>query len=675
MSSAARRVCLLMATTSLVSHSARAEDGAGPLPPRTTVQVHVGQSGLKISPDLFGVFFEDLNYAADGGLYAELVQNRSFEYQATEQLTWNSMTSWELTTRDGGRGSLAIESAVPVHPNNPHYVVVETQQPGAGVGLVNSGFDGFAIQAGEQYDFSVFARQLFTGNRWGGNGVLENPARLVVRLETKERATLGEATLEVSGREWKRHAATITATNSDSSARLVVLSLSKGGVALDEISLFPRKTFKNRANGLRADLAQAIADLKPKFMRFPGGCLVHGRGLGNMYRWKDSVGPIEQRRGQANLWGYHQSLGLGYFEFFKFCEDIGAKPLPVVPAGVCCQNADHQGGTGQRGLSLEEMPAYIQDVLDLIEWANGPTNSVWGAQRAAAGHPASFNLQYLGVGNEEHITPVFRERFKMIHDAVKAKHPEITVIGTVGPSHSGEDYDAGWKIANELDVAMVDEHYYEKPEWFLNNLLRYDGYDRAKSKVYLGEYAAHERDRANTWRSALAEAAYLTSLERNGDVVRLASYAPLLAKQGHTQWRPDMIYFDNTRMLLSANYFVQQMFGQNAGDVSLPTTIASTNQGTAQLAASCVKDTKSGDIILKLVNTTSSPVNARVKLEGVADIQATATRTVLAGEALDHNTFENSRKLAPVTSEYAAGNSFVSELPANSLAVIRMKTR
>lgn len=638
----------------------------------TTLTVDLAQSGKAISPDLFGIFFEDINYSANGGLYAELVQNRSFEYQITEQLAWNAMTAWELATRDGGRGSLAIATAVPVHPNNPHYVVIETQQPGAGVGLVNSGFDGIAVQAGEQYDFSMFARQLFTGNHWGGNGMLENPARFVVRLETKAGAVLGETTLNVSGRDWQRVAATITVTNSDSAARLAVLSLTKGGVALDEISLFPHKTFNNRANGLRTDLAQAIADLQPKFMRFPGGCLVHGHGLDNLYRWKDSIGPVAQRRGQANLWGYHQSLGLGYFEYFQFCEDIGAKPLPVVPAGVCCQNADNQGGTGQRGLPLDAMPAYIQDVLDLIEWANGSTNSTWGAKRAAAGHSESFHLQYLGVGNEDNITPVFEERFKMINDAVKAKHPEITVIGTVGPSPRGEDYDAGWKFVNEQHVDMVDEHYYEKPEWFLENLKRYDTYDRTKSQVYLGEYAAHEKDRANTLRTALAEAAYLTSLEGNGDVVRLASYAPLLAKQGHTQWRPDMIYFDNQNLTLSANYYVQQLFAQNQGDFYLPTPLA---PATTNLAVSCVQDSKTADVILKLVNTGVEAQLVHVDLSGAKKLASKATKTVLAGEPTAMNAFGKTAIVVPQTSSLTVGESFHCGSPAHSLTVIRIKTR
>jgi alpha-L-arabinofuranosidase len=538
------------------------------------VTVDLGQSGKPISPDLFGIFFEDLNYAADGGLYAELVQNRSFEYDAAEQISWSAITSWSYSARDGGRGSLSIETAVPVHPNNPHYAVVEAHEPGGGVGLVNGGFDGIPVRAGESFDFSVFARQLFTRERWGNDGRLGEPARLELRLETKDRALLGETSVAVSGRDWQRVTATIVATNSAAAAQLAVLLHTKGAVALDEISLFPHETFRHRPNGLRVDLAQAIADLHPKFMRFPGGCLVHGFGTGNFYRWKDSVGPVEQRRGQPNLWGYHQSLGLGYFEFFQFCEDIGAKPLPVVAAGVCCQNGDHQGGTGQSGLPLAAMPAYIQDVLDLIEWANGPTNSTWGAKRAAAGHPEPFHLQYLGVGNEDAQTEAFRTRFKMIHDAIKAKHPEITVVGTVGPDPSGFDYDAGWKFANEQRLEMVDEHGYKSPQWFWENLTRFDAYDRTKSKVYLGEYAAHDNNRANTLRSALAEAAYMTSLERNGDVVQMASYAPLLAKEGHTQWRPDLIYFNNANRLLTANYYVQQMFGQNQGDVCLPVKLA-----------------------------------------------------------------------------------------------------
>lgn len=636
------------------------------------VQVTVNGTGKPISPDLFGIFFEDINFAADGGLYAELVQNRSFEYSALERPDWNPLTCWDFVTRGGGRGSMKVANAVPVHANNPQYAVLEVQQAGEGVGLMNSGFDGIPVKAGEQYNFSVFARQLYTGGRWDASKSLASAARLAVRLESKEGVLLGETAVEISGREWQRLSATLTPTNSDTTARLVLLTRTRGAIALDEVSLFPQDTFRNRPNGMRRDLAETIAALKPKFMRFPGGCLVHGYSLGNLYRWKDTIGPVEQRRQQPNIWGYHQSVGLGYYEYFQFCEDIGAKPLPVLPAAVCCQNADDQGGTGQRGLPMELMPAYVQEVLDLIEWANGPTNSFWGAKRAAAGHPKPFGLQYVGIGNEENITPVFKERFAMIYQAMKAKHPEITVIGTVGPSPRGEDFDAGWKFANELHVPMVDEHYYESPEWFLRNLNRYDSCDRAKSKVYLGEYAAQERNRVNTLRTALAEAAYMTSLERNGDVVHLASYAPLLAREGHTQWRPDMIYFTGTSILLTPNYYAQQMFSCNQGDVYLPTAVAGDEKN---LAASCVQDTKSGDVILKLVNNSTNTIQAQVNLPKLDSVQSKATRTLLAGDAMASNSWKNPNVVAPATDDIAAGQSFPCEVPANSVTVIRLKTR
>jgi alpha-N-arabinofuranosidase len=638
------------------------------------VHVEAGKPGKPISTDLIGIFFEDISYAADGGLYAELVQNRSFEYQPTEDPGWHPLTSWELLTPKDGRGSMKVMDAMPVHPNNPHYLVLETQQGEEGVGVANSGFDGIAIKSGEEYDLSVFARQLFTVRRWGGGGQLEGPAKLVIRLENKQQAVLGETSVEVSGRDWRQYKATITATNSDDAARLVIMSRTRGAVALDEVSLFPRKTFKGRANGLRADLAQVIADLKPKFMRFPGGCLVHGYGLGNMYRWKDTIGPIEQRRGQPNIWGYHQSVGLGYHEYFQFCEDIGAKPLPVVPAGVCCQNADYQGGTGQRGIPLAEMPAYVQDVLDLIEWANGPADSGWGAKRAAAGHPEPFRLEYLGVGNEDHITPVFRERFKMIFDAVKSRHPKITVVGTVGPFPDDEDFEKGWKIARELNVPMVDEHYYKSPKWFWENLHRYDTYDRSQSKVYAGEYAAHDEGRRTTLRSAIAEAAYLTSLERNADVVQFASYAPLLAKRGHTDWNPNLVYFSNTEIAPTIGYHVQQLFSVNSGDRYLATTLSGTND-VKDFAASTVRDTGSGDLIVKLVNGSNASRPVRIELAGISTVPKEAVQTLLTGDPMAVNDFGRPKTAMPQASNQKIGRAFDYEAPACSLTIFRIPGR
>lgn len=638
--------------------------------PPATVTVALDVPAKPISPHLFGVFFEDLNYAADGGLYAELIQNRSFEYNAVEQPEWNNLTSWEVVLRGGGKGTLRAADAFPLNANNPHYAAFAVETPGEGVGLVNPGFDGIPVTAGGKYELSLFARQNHFGRRWqdvGKQGVLP----LIARLEGKDGTVLAETKFEVTERVWQRFSATLTATKTDPAARLVLLGTVQGGFALDEISLFPQKTFRGRANGLRADLAQAIADLKPRFMRFPGGCLVHGNGLGNMYRWKDTIGPIEQRRQQSNLWGYHQTVGLGYFEYFQFCEDIGAAPVPVVPAGVCCQNSGH--GIGQAGLPLEEMDAYIQDVLDLIEWANGPATSEWGAKRAAAGHPAPFGLKYLGIGNEDQITSVFRERFQLIHDAVKARHPEITLIGTSGPFPDGEDFEKGWQIARELKVAMVDEHYYRPPQWFWDNLKRYDTYDRAGAQVYVGEYAAHDDRRRNTLRSALAEAAFLTSLERNGDIVHLASYAPLLARRGHTQWTPDMIYFNGTQVFPSLNHAVHKLFGANAGDAYLAT---STDVAAGRLAASTVRDSKSGDIILKIVNGDDTARPLTIKFAGGRSLSTTAVQTVFAAASADVVNEDGAPPaVSPQTGTISLAADFAYEAPANSLTIMRVKSK
>ena len=650
-------VCLLSA---LLAVSAWAN-------PPATVTVALDAPAKPISPHLFGVFFEDLNYAADGGLYAELIQNRSFEYNAVEQPEWNNLTSWEVITRGGGKGNLRAADAFPLHANNPHYAAFAVETPGEGVGLVNPGFDGIPVTEGEKYELSFFARQNHFGRRWqevGKQGVLP----LIARLERKDGTVLAETRFEITERVWQRFSTTLTVTKTDPAARLVLLGTVQGGFAFDEISLFPQKTFRGRVNGLRADLAQAIADLKPRFMRFPGGCLVHGNGLGNMYRWQDTIGPIEQRRQQSNLWGYHQTAGLGYFEYFQFCEDIGAVPVPVVPAGVCCQNSGH--GIGQAGLPLEQMDAYIQDVLALIEWANGPITSKWGAKRAAAGHPAPFGLKYLGIGNEDQITPVFRERFQLIHGAVKAKHPEIVLIGTSGPFPDGEDFEKGWKIARELKVAMVDEHYYRPPQWFWDNLKRYDTYDRAGAQVYVGEYAAHDDRRRNTLRSALAEAAFLTSLERNGDIVHLASYAPLLARRGHTQWTPDMIYFNGTQVFPSLNHAVHKLFGANAGDTYLAT---STDAATGRLAASTVRDTKSGDLILKIVNGDDTARPLKIKFAGGKNLPATAVLTVFATASADVVNEDGApAAVSPQTSTIPLAAEFAYEAPANSLTIIRI---
>ncbi|MDW7980706.1 MAG: alpha-L-arabinofuranosidase C-terminal domain-containing protein [Verrucomicrobiales bacterium] len=640
---------------------------------QTIIRIEAGQPGKSISPYLIGVFFEDLNYAADGGLYAELIQNRSFEYSPTEQPDWHPLKFWDVVSRGGADGYVRVEDSRPIHENNPNYALIVVRHPGDGFGLANSGFDCIPLNGGERYNFSFWAYQAFMGEMWG-RGDHTRPMPVTVRLEDQLGNVLAQASFEVRGRQWHKYAAALTPTRSEPRARMVLLAHAQGGICVDMISLFPEKTFRGRPNGLRADLAQAIADLKPKFIRFPGGCLVHGLGLRHLYNWKETVGPVEQRRARRNVWGYHQTRGLGYFELFQFCEDIGAIPIPVVPAGVTCQHAGSSPNRGQEALPLDQMPALVQDILDLIEWANGPTNSRWGAVRAAAGRPEPFGLKYLAVGNEEEITPAFKERFKMIYDAVKAKHPEIVVIGTVGPFASGRDYDEGWKFARELRLEMVDEHYYVPPQWFWQNLQRYDKYDRAGPKVYVGEYAAHDRDRRrNTLRSAIAEAAGLTALERNGDIVWFASYAPLLARRGHTQWHPDLIYFDATNVYLTANYYVQMLFGQNSGDRYLATAIEpSPNPPT--LAASAVRDSKSGRLIIKIVNGADTPARLSIKLIGLSTAELKGVKTVLTGPSPDaFNEDGKEPVVKPVTADVTVKPEFDYDAPAWSLTVFSVR--
>ncbi len=627
------------------------------------------KGGKQISPDLFGLFFEDINYSADGGLYAELVQNRSFEYNPTEQRDWNPYSFWEYISPGFSYGRISVETTNPVHTNNPHYMVLEVEHVGheaksegaSGVGLKNSGFAGMVVKAGDKYNFSVFARQQSS-----------EPVTFTVSLQSKVGKTLAENQFTTSSGDWKKYTASLVANESTDHANLVILAISEGKIALDMVSLFPEKTFKNRPNGLRADLAQMLADMKPAFIRFPGGCLVHGDGLGNMYRWKNTIGPIEQRKGQRNIWGYHQTAGLGYFEYFQFCEDIGAKPIPVVPAAVSCQNSGGTwriGGTGQKALPADEMDEYIQEILDLIEWANGPATSEWGTLRAAAGHPEPFNLEYVGIGNEDKITPEFEERFKEIYETVKAKHPEITVIGTVGPFHSGEDFDKGWKIANDLKIPIVDEHYYTSPEWFMGNQDRYDSYNRNASEVYLGEYASW----GNKMRNAISEAAYMIGLERNGNIVRLASYAPLLAKKDFTQWKTDMIFFDNTTICLTPNYYVQKMFSANQGETYFENIIVK-DEMDSTLAASCVQESKTGDVILKMVNYSESVKPMQINLGRFGKIAVEAKQTVLSGNPEDENTFENLHHIVPSHSKIETGKKFEYAAPPMSLTVIRIES-
>jgi alpha-L-arabinofuranosidase len=615
------------------------------------------QKAKSISDMLLGVFFEDINYAADGGLYAELVQNRDFEYQPGDKLgrdpSWNSTYAWTLK---GEHTTFNIDSTAPIHPNNPHYAVLNTTTPGAI--LTNEGFDGIPVKKGEAYNFSVFAKRIK-----GTAGEVE------VSLVDDQQGVLAQSVLNISSANWQKLNAKLTATAGSDHAVLQVKPLSSGILGLDMISLFPQNTFKGHPNGLRADLAQTIADIHPRFVRFPGGCVAHGDGLANIYRWKNTVGPLEARKPQRNLWGYHQSVGLGYFEYFQFCEDIGAEPVPVLAAGVPCQNSGNGGAGQQGGLPMDQMGAYVQDIIDLVEYANGPVTSKWGKLRAEAGHPEPFHLKYIGVGNEDLISDVFEPRFTMIFNALKKAHPEITVIGTVGPFSEGTDYEQGWKLADKLHVPVVDEHYYQPPGWFVHNQNFYDSYDRSKSKVYLGEYAAHLPGRPSNLEVALTEALYLTSLERNGDVVHMASYAPLLAREKHTQWTPDLIYFNGTEIKPTVSYYVQQLYGENAGNEYIPTAIDFSDTRdpvVKRVGVSVVKDTKTNDLIVKMVNLLPVSVKTSLDCGDLKIAHQKLVKTVLQGNPAD-------KTPRPEQSEITLGDQPVVELPAYSFTVLRVK--
>ena len=517
-----------------------------------------------------------------------------------------------------------------MHPNNPHYAVL-TQDT-----LWNEGWDGIVIEKGKKYDFSMFVSSSSSSpvDSVSSAAASQNQDFAILLVGAGDKV-LARSVLKTRSSGWKQYSTVLTATASDAKARLAVVPLKAVRVGVDMISLFPQETFKGRKNGMRPDLAQVLADLHPRFMRFPGGCVAHGDGLGNMYHWKETIGPQWERKPQRNIWGYHQSRGLGYFEFFQFCEDLGCEPLPVVPAAVPCQNSSTGGGGQQGGIPFgPEFEQYKQDLLDLIEWANGdPKTSKWAKMRADAGHPNPFNLKYLGIGNEDLISEVFTERYLPLIRAVKERYPEITVCGTTGPFFEGSDYEQGWRLAKDNNIDMVDEHYYVSPGWYIHNQHFYDQYDRSASKVYLGEYASHGPGRKSTIETALTCAMHICNLERNGDVVAMSSYAPLLAKRGHTQWNPDLIYFDNTQVYPTVDYFVQKMCGQSQGNQYLPSTLHSDfgQDANRRLAVSTVRDTATGKTYVKIVSLLPQEVDITLDFQGLDTDGKTARKTVLAG--------------------------------------------
>jgi len=580
-----------------------------------TAEVRISDAKpLKISDKLMGIFFEDINYAADGGLNAQLIQNGDFEYDPHDRMGdrhWNPQTAWTKS------GNLKVETLTDgVSEMNSNCLGVTVDESTVGNTLSNDGFNGIVLKRGAKYDLSLYLR----GQKGG-----------------KVEIAIGSAIvkLTVKNNEWKQYKATVTAKEDKKDAALAVKFLTPGVYAIDMVSLMPQDTYKG--HGVRRDLAEALEALHPRFMRFPGGCLVHGDGLGNMYNWKETIGDLKDRKPLRNIWNYHQSRQMGYYEFFQFCEDMNMEPLPVVAAGVPCQNSTDGGHGQQGGIPMEDMPEYVQDVLDLIEWANGDPSTEWGAKRVAQGHKKPFNLKMIGIGNEDLISPTFEERYLMICKAVHEKYPEIEICGTAGPFYYGSDYEEGWRIANENKdvISLVDEHYYVSPGWYIWNQDYYDHYDRNAPKVYLGEWAAHGPGRKSTIETALACAMHYCSLERNGDVVVMSSYAPLLARNGHTQWNPDMIYFDGSEVFPTVDYYGQMMCGQAAGDEYLASTIHSDDRTTGlneRLAVSTVRDSKTGKTYVKLVNLLPRDVKAQMKFEGLLTAEKVCKTTTLTGK-------------------------------------------
>jgi alpha-L-arabinofuranosidase len=629
--------------------------------------VKANQPTADIQPTMWGLFFEDINMGADGGVYAELVKNRSFEFDTP-------LMGWKELKQEGVQGTAQIYNLGEVDMANRRYVRLKVASEQGRWGLLNEGFRGMGIKQGQTYNFSVMARQ-----QEGSN-----PMKLTIELQNSKGEKIGETTITPQGREWKKYEASFTATATEAKAQLALWASGKGALDLDMISLFPKDTWKGRPGGLRADMIQLLADMKPGFFRFPGGCIVEGRTLDERFQWKKTIGPVAERDLIVNRWNtefnhrltpdYYQSFGLGFFEYFQVAEDIGAEPLPILNCGMACQF-----NTGEL-VPMDQLDPYIQDALDLIEFANGPVTSEWGKKRADMGHPAPFNMKYLGVGNEQW-GPQYIERFIAFEKVLKAKYPEITLVSTTGPFPEGEEFDYLDKTLREMNVELIDEHYYRPPQWFRENATRYDSYDRNGPKIFAGEYAAQSvaiasPDNKNNWETALSEAAFMTGLERNADVVVMASYAPLFAHAEGWQWTPDMIWVDNLNAHGTPNYYVQKLFSTNRGSQVVPMLSGNAPvTGQGGLFASAVRDNETGEIILKIVNTSDKVQNSETVVEGIKRLASKGKLTVMKSDKLDAvNTLENPVNISPVEQTITIkGNKVVLPLAPYSVSVVRVK--
>jgi alpha-L-arabinofuranosidase len=621
------------------------------------MDVNTKRLGAAVQPTMYGIFFEDINYAADGGLYAEMVKNRSFEFP-------QSLMGWRAY------GNFEVRNDGPFD-RNPHYVRLSySGHRDKFTGLENEGFFGIAVKKDATYRFSVWARC-----PQGGKATLE--VRLVDNDTMGERQEFATTHVDVEGNEWKKYTAEITSPRTEPKGALRIFLRQTGREPMattdvEHISLFPTDTWMGRENGMRRDLAQALADMHPGVFRFPGGCIVEGTDLETRYQWKNTVGPVENRPLNENRWhytfgnrffpDYFQSYGLGFFEFFQLCEDFGSEALPVISCGLSCQFQNPDPTVPGVHVAVDDLQPYIQDALDLIEFANGPADSQWGRVRAEMGHPEPFNLKFLGVGNEQWdyddahggYGPVFTERLRKFNEAIRARYPDIKLIGTTGPNSEGWDFDLLQPRMKELQVDLYDEHYYRNEEWFLSHGLRYDSYDRRGPRVFAGEYACHgsHGKKWNHFETSLYEAAHMTGIERNADIVHMATYAPLFAHVEGWQWRPDAIWYDNLRMFKSVSYYVQQMYAMNKGTNVLSLTMdgkpVAGQDGQDGLFASSVWDATTGEIIIKVVNTSRQPQPVTINLKGVRGERTAQTLTLHhSGAMTDDNSLDQPELITP----------------------------
>jgi alpha-N-arabinofuranosidase len=635
---------------------------------KTNLIVNAATTITKIQPTMYGVFFEDINFAADGGLYAEMIKNRSFEFE-TPLLGWKQPNSNKHSLNENSGIATTIKAIE--NKKNPSFCRVLINDAN-GYSLINEGFRGMGIKKEAKYNLSFKAAN--------HNGTIK---KISFQFIDKDNSILGGTTIIPSSDDWLSYNTSIIATQTEAKAKLKITFEGTGTIDLDMISLFPDDTWKNRKNGMRKDIVQLLYDMKPGFLRFPGGCIVEGRTLAQRYQWKKTIGEVEERETLINRWNtefthkpapdYFQSFGLGFFEYFQLAEDIRASPLPILSCGMACQF-----NTGEL-VPMDELDPYVQDALDLIEFANGSTNTPWGKIRAEMGHPEPFNLKMIGVGNEQW-GPEYIERYTLFEKAIKSKYPTIKIVSGSGPFPEGDYFEYGMKELKKLNAEIVDEHYYKNPKWFRDNATRYDNYDRKGPKIFAGEYAAQSvaiasTNNKNNWECALSEAAFMTGLERNADVVNLSSYAPLMAHEEAWQWTPDLLWFNNLEAYGSANYYVQQLFATNKGtDLITITNNGKTLTGQNNLYASVVKDSNTKEVIIKLVNTASIPQEVNLTFKGIK-LASKGTKISLTSPKLeDENSFANPKKISPREEPINTQKNLIkNSLSAYSVNIIKIK--